>query len=61
MRDEEENYKRFRAEVQRRIKSLDEGNYIELNGDDELARFFEELLQEVRERHGVKQNDRSND
>jgi putative addiction module CopG family antidote len=55
LRDQQENYERFRAEVQRRLKSLDEGDYIELNGDEELAQFFEELKQEVREKHAVKQ------
>jgi Arc/MetJ-type ribon-helix-helix transcriptional regulator len=53
--DQEENYLLFRAEAQRRLKSLDEGNYIELNGDEELAQFFEELKQEVRDKHAVKQ------
>lgn len=55
LRDQEENYQRFRAEVQRRLQSLDEGNYIELNGDEELAQFFEELKQEVRDKYAVKQ------
>jgi putative addiction module CopG family antidote len=54
LRDQEENYERFRAEVQRRLKSLDGGNYIELNGDEELAQFFEELLQEIEAEHGMK-------
>jgi putative addiction module CopG family antidote len=47
LRAEEDNYERFRAEVRRRIRSLDAGNYIELNGDEELDRFFDELLDEV--------------
>jgi putative addiction module CopG family antidote len=55
LRDQQENYERFRAEVQRRLKSLDEGDYIELNGDEELAQFFEELKHQVREKHAVKQ------
>ena len=58
LRDQEDNYERLRAEVQRRLKSLDDGNYIELNGNDELAQFFEELKQEVREKHAVKQEQR---
>jgi putative addiction module CopG family antidote len=47
LRAEQDNYERFRAEVKRRIKSLDAGNYIELNGDEELDRFFDELLDEA--------------
>ncbi|MEX2141566.1 MAG: type II toxin-antitoxin system ParD family antitoxin [Pirellulales bacterium] len=61
LRDQEENYQRFRAEVQRRLKSLDEGNYIELNGDEELAQFFDGLLQEVQVKHEVKHKVRSMD
>jgi hypothetical protein len=45
-----ENYQRFRAEVQRRIESLEAGNYIELNGDEELDQFFDDLMREVEER-----------
>jgi hypothetical protein len=52
--DQEENYQRFRAEVQRRLKSPDEGNYIELKGDEEWAQLIDELLQEVEAQHGVK-------
>jgi putative addiction module CopG family antidote len=55
LREHEENYQRLRAEVQRRLKSLDEGNYIELNGDEELAQFFDELKQELRDKYAVKQ------
>lgn len=55
LRDHEENYQRLRAEVQRRLKSVDEGNFIELNGDEELAQFFEELKQEVRVKYAVNQ------
>jgi hypothetical protein len=58
LRDQQDDYERLRAEVQRRLKSLDDGNYIELNGDEELAQFFEELKQEVREKHAVKQGQR---
>ena len=47
LRAEQENYERFRAEVRRRLKSLEAGNYIELNGDEELDQFFDELLDEV--------------
>jgi hypothetical protein len=58
LRDQQDDYERLRAEVQRRLKSLDDGNYIELNGDEELAQFFEELKQEVREKHAVNQGQR---
>jgi hypothetical protein len=44
--------------VQRRLKSLDVGNYIELNGDQELAQFFDELKREIREKHSVTQESR---
>jgi putative addiction module CopG family antidote len=55
LREREEDYHRLRTEIQRRLKSLDEGNYIELNGDEELAQFFEELKQEVRGKYAPKQ------
>lgn len=42
-----ENYERFRAEVRERVEALDAGDYIELNGDEELAAFFAELKREV--------------
>jgi hypothetical protein len=58
LRDQQDDYERLRAEVQRRLKSLDDGNYIEPNGDEELAQFFEELKQEVHEKHAVKQGQR---
>jgi putative addiction module CopG family antidote len=47
LRDQDEDYQHLRTEIQRRLKSLDEGNYIELNGDEELDQFFDVLLGEV--------------
>ena len=52
LRDQDESDKQFRAEVRRRVKSVDDGNYIELRGDAELASFFEQIKQEVRKKHG---------
>jgi Arc/MetJ-type ribon-helix-helix transcriptional regulator len=46
-REREENYQRFRADIRRRVQSIEERNFIDLNGDDELDRFFDELLSAV--------------
>jgi putative addiction module CopG family antidote len=47
LRDREDDYQRLRAEIRRRLAEVDAGNYIELNGDEELANFFDEIMREV--------------
>lgn len=47
LRDSEENFKRFRREVQEAVDSLDRGEGIELEGDEALEKFFDEIEAEV--------------
>jgi Arc/MetJ-type ribon-helix-helix transcriptional regulator len=47
LRDREDDYQRLRAEIRRRFAEVDAGNYIELNGDEELANSFDEIMREV--------------
>jgi Arc/MetJ-type ribon-helix-helix transcriptional regulator len=54
-REDEGNCERVREHIRQRLRSLDERNYIELNDDEELARFFEEFKQEVRDKYVQKQ------
>ena len=41
LREREDDYHRLQAEIQRRFAAVDAGDYIELNGDEELVQFFE--------------------
>jgi putative addiction module CopG family antidote len=59
LRQRDDDYCRLQAEIQRRFAAVDAGDYIELNGDEDLADFFAEIKQEVddelaRERGGPK-------
>jgi Arc/MetJ-type ribon-helix-helix transcriptional regulator len=47
LRDSEENVKRFRLEVQEAVESLDRGEGIELEDDEALGAFFDEIEAEV--------------
>jgi Arc/MetJ-type ribon-helix-helix transcriptional regulator len=49
LRDSQENYARFRAELGQRLSQLDQGERIELEGDAELGRFLLEIENEVME------------
>ena len=49
LREREDDYQRLRADIQARLAAVDAGDYIELNGDEELAAFFEDLKKEVNE------------
>jgi hypothetical protein len=43
-----EQYRRLREEVRRRVADLDAGHGIEVNSDEQLAAFFAEIEEEVR-------------
>lgn len=47
LRDSEENFQRFRREVQEAVDSLDRGEGIELENDEALGAFFDEIEAEV--------------
>jgi Arc/MetJ-type ribon-helix-helix transcriptional regulator len=47
LRDSEENFQRFRREVQEAVDSLDRGEGIELEGEEALAAFLDEIEAEV--------------
>jgi hypothetical protein len=47
-RDREEAYQELKTEVQGRIESLDRGEGIELEGDEELRAFIDEIKAEGR-------------
>jgi putative addiction module CopG family antidote len=47
LRDREDDYQQLKTEIRRRFADVDAGNFIELNGDEELANFFGEIKREV--------------
>ena len=55
-RELEERHKRLRCDVQHGIDQLDRGEGIELNGDDELRRFFDDIKARGRERLQAKKS-----
>jgi putative addiction module CopG family antidote len=57
LRDQQEDYRRLKAEVQRRIRSLEDGNYIEINGDDDLRTFFDGIMHEVEQKRSAERQD----
>ena len=48
----DERYNQLREEIQRRIAGLDAGRGIEIDSEEELAAFFEEIESEVRREAG---------
>jgi hypothetical protein len=44
---DERNREELRREIQIGIDQLERGEFIELNGEDELRRFFEEVKEEA--------------
>ena len=44
----DEQYNRLRDEIRHRIADLDAGHGIEINSDEELTKFFEDIIEEVR-------------
>lgn len=44
LKDRDENYQRFKAEVQRRIASAKAGNYVELVGEEALRAHVDNLI-----------------
>jgi len=57
LREQQDDYHRLRAEVQRRIRLLEQGDYIELQGDEELRKFFDDIMQEVEQKLSIERQD----
>ena len=55
LRDQQDDYRRLRAEVQQRIRSLEQGNYVKFESDDELQRHFDGIKQQLREKYARSQ------
>ena len=47
LRDDEERVRQFKAELQGRIDALDRGEGIELNSDEEMEQFLDQIDAEV--------------